>query len=146
MEIQKQQQLMKMVEVLEMIRPDGKRREKEKRGHRIHPSAKRLLCILLHEESINQRNIANRINLTPQAVSEILKKLEGRELIRKQDGEINNENIVYLTEKGDEIAKGIEVEMQKYAEQIFLDFTEEELQELEHLLDKLYANRIQMNH
>ncbi|MFI3238588.1 MAG: MarR family transcriptional regulator [Lachnospiraceae bacterium] len=156
MEMQKQEQLMKMVEVLESIRPDGKRRVKElmkqnkteqegeNRKHKIHPSAKKLLCVLLREESMNQRNIASRMNLTAQAVSEILKKLEGRGFIRKEGGEINNENIVILTQTGEEIARKLEREMHEYAEQIFAGFTEEELKELETLLDKLYLNRIKM--
>ncbi|MFI3171036.1 MAG: winged helix-turn-helix transcriptional regulator [Eubacteriales bacterium] len=161
----KQDEMMRMFEVLENIRPEGERRHgphgKRHKGHgerargegechckqkpddgiRIPPSARKLLCVLLREGSLNQRNIANMTNVTAQAVSEIIKKLEQKELIQKGNGEINNENIISLTEKGVEIANEIETQTQKYAEELFAGFTEEEMENLHNLMDKLYENK-----
>lgn len=108
---------------------------------KIHPSAKKLLCILLREKKMNQRNIANIMNITAQAVSEIIKKMEQREYIIKENGEINNENIISLTDKGVEVAQKIENENKEYAEKLFKDFSDEELKILHDLMGKVRINR-----
>lgn len=174
----KQEEMMRLFEVLEEIRPEGKKRRGHEghpphggkgkgrcghdrsshgeegrcgcghgrpphgpEGHGIHPSSKKLLCILLQEGNLNQRNIANMMNVTAQAVSEMIKKLEAKELITKENGEINNENIISLTEKGREIAEHIDKQTKEYAEKLFRDFTDEECQILHDLMEKLYKNR-----
>ncbi len=120
-------------------------KQKPDDGIHMPPSARKLLCVLLREGSLNQRNIANMTNVTAQAVSEMIKKLEHKELIQKESGEINNENIISLTEKGMEIANKLEAQAQEYAEKLFAGFTEEEMKSLHNLIEKLYENKSKMS-
>ncbi len=95
------------------------------------------LYLLAEKGSLNQRNMANSLHVTGQAVSELLKKLEERELITKESGELNNENIISLTPKGAEIAKKVHDTMQGMSEEFFADFSQEEMETLYQLLLKV---------
>lgn len=179
----KQEQMMKLFETMDEIRPKGKggghhhkggchegshhegphhggphhggphcgcghgqEEGKEECGHRpprggkMHQSGGKLLHILLREGKLNQRSIASMMNVSAQAVSDLVKKMEHRELICKESGEINNENMISLTEKGREIAQEVESEMKEYAEKLFADFSEEELATLQNIMEKLEKN------
>lgn len=113
---------------------------KPPREERLHPSGKKLLCILLQEEKLNQRNIAGMMNISAQAVSDLVKKMEHREFILKEQGEINNENMISLTEKGREVAQQADAEIKEHAEKLFQGFSEEEMETLQELVEKLRAN------
>ncbi|MFI3177354.1 MAG: winged helix-turn-helix transcriptional regulator [Eubacteriales bacterium] len=115
---------------------------REPRGpHKLSPVAQNILCILLEEESMNQRTIAQLSKVSGQAVSEHMKKLEERELIVRTQGEINNENRISLTEKGRERALKVRQRTEEIAEVLLKDFTNEELEMLSNLLDKIQGNQ-----
>lgn len=115
--------------------------EKKKKHHKISPSAQNALSLLLKEGAMNQRTIAKNSNVSGQAISEVMKKLEGKELIRREQGEINNENIVSLTEKGREKAIELEEKMAKMAKLLLADFTLDEREQLCFLLEKMEKNQ-----
>ncbi len=145
--------LMKLLEVSGEIRQEqrGKRikkegetrpkreghTEKEGGGHKLSPVTQSALCLLAEKGSLNQRTIAKSLNVTGQAVSDLVKKLEGREMIAKEAGEHNNENIITLTEKGKEKATEVSQKMETMATELFATFSQEELDILDRLLEKL---------
>lgn len=109
----------------------------ERGPHKLSPVAQSALCLLSEKGSLNQRTIAKSLNVTGQAVSELVKKLAMHELIRKELGELNNENIITLTEKGAEKAQEINQKLQTMATELFVSFTQEEIDTLFNLLEKI---------
>ncbi|MFI3249593.1 MAG: MarR family transcriptional regulator [Eubacteriales bacterium] len=105
------------------------------------PVAQNTLCLLLKEGSMNQRTIAKNSNVTGQAVSEVVKKLEARELIVREQGELNNENIISLTEKGREKAMELQKKISITAKGLLQDFSIEEQIQLFSLLEKIEKNQ-----
>lgn len=156
--------LMELLETVDSIRHDEKGRGKhgkQKRGeasekqqrkehdenhsekkhkNKMSLPAQNTLCLLLKEGSLNQRSIAKQVHVTGQAISELMKKLELREWVLRTHGEQNNENIITLTEKGAEKARALEAKREKTAEQLFHNFTEEEIKSLHYLLGKISRN------
>lgn len=113
------------------------REKSTKRHHKMSPVWENTMILLYHEGSMNQRTIAHRMNVTGQAVSEMMKKFEEHGLIVREAGELNNENIVSLTETGMEKGKEFQEKITKLAEKMFVQFTEEELITLSLLLEKM---------
>lgn len=149
--MEKEQILMKMMETVGRARrgQDEKKRkqskEKEhdsaektrKHHHKMSPVAENTLILLYREGKMNQRTLAHRLNVTGQAVSELMKKFEEKELIQREAGDLNNENIVSLTEKGEEKGKQYQDKITKIADKMFSDFSEDDLITLSLLLDKM---------
>lgn len=145
--------LMKLLEVSGSIRQEqrGKRNRKEgeehskSEGHRgsesgrqkLSPVAQSALCLLAEQGSLNQRTMAKSLNVTGQAVSDLVKKLEAREMIAKEAGEHNNENIISLTEKGTAKAQEVSQKLQTMAAELFSSFTQEEMDVFSSLLEKI---------
>lgn len=96
-----------------------------------------ILCLLLKKEVLNQRNIAKLIHVSPQAVSETIKKLFHEEFITKKQGALNNENIILLTEKGKEFAIKLEKRFELLANDVFADFSDDEIKLFYHFLEKM---------
>lgn len=118
--------------------PKGKHPHgKEGRGHKMSPVTQSALCLLAEKGSLNQRTIAKSLNVTGQAVSDLVKKLEVHELISKESGEHNNENIITLTEKGTAKAQEVNQKLQTMATELFASFTQEEMDTFSSLLEKI---------
>lgn len=143
--MKKEEVLLKMMETVGRGRrgekkgkkhPDSPENPKEKRK-KLSPVAENVLILLYREGSMNQRTLAQRSNVTGQAVSELMKKFQEYELIVRESGDLNNENIISLTEKGRERGKKCEEKIRTRAEILFRDFSEEDLETLSDLLDKM---------
>lgn len=108
---------------------------------RMSVTSENVLCLLLKEGSLNQRNIAKTMNISAQAISEMIKKLLENELINKESGELNNENIITLTEKGTKLANKIDKKMSVVAESIFDDFTQDDMDKFICFIEKIRKNQ-----
>ncbi len=117
---------------------DDKHGHHHRKREKLSLTAKNTLRLLLEHENINQRNLAKKLNVTAQSMSEIIKKLEHAELVEKVNNKINNENIISLTEKGKSRAKVIDELLSLVTKDIFSRFTEEEKITFSMLLDKIY--------
>ncbi|MFI3227173.1 MAG: MarR family transcriptional regulator [Clostridia bacterium] len=153
----KKQLLIKFLGVMQDSKPDGKRKHRRKhndeecKNHecrdektdeiRLPPSAKNTLMVLLEEKNLNQRTLAKRMNITAQGVSDVIKKLEEKELILRHRGEVYNENIIELTEKGEQTAKILDERTKIHSESLFENFTEDDLAKFDELLGKLNKKR-----
>lgn len=101
------------------------------------PTSKNILILLLSLGSMNQRAIAKSVDVSSQAVSETIKKLEQNDCITKTLGAVNNENIISLTEKGVELAKTLKIRLERHADVVFEDFSDSDLETLSRLLEKM---------
>lgn len=154
----KKQLLIHLLAIMDDVKPNGKHKhhkksdagegrvsgenqntcEKDKKDDlRMPPSARNLLLILLEYKNFNQRTLAKHMNITAQGVSEVVRKLEQKELIFRERGEVYNENIIFLTERGKEIAERLDVQATLHSENLFRDFTEEDLMKFDELLMKI---------
>lgn len=127
----KRELLMKLGSVFESTKP------KDCKKGKIPPSARNILITLLAENELNQRALAKRLNITAQGVCDTVKKLETIGLIIKENGEAYNEKIVKLTDEGKELAREIDIKTTTHAEEIFADFTDEDVENLYNLLEKI---------
>ncbi len=154
--------LIKMTELSERIRHGKKKHgSKDDIKHRVHSdseqtandrhhgandklsfTAKRTISILLDEESINQRSISKRLRVSAQTVSEMVKTLEAKEIIVKSQGELNNENIIALTEKGKEIAFEVNKRIADEADRIFAGLSAEEIEFFDKILTKISESNL----
>lgn len=105
--------------------------------YKIPPSGCNMLRALLENGSLNQRSIAKLMNISSQAVSEAIKKLEFNELIIKENGTHNNEKIITLTEIGIIFAKELDKGLKGHSRKVFENFSDEECELLSMLLDKI---------
>lgn len=148
----KEELLMTMTEIVGRVRRDTceKSVTKKRKGSneedsaensgqfkkKMSPLAESTLCLLLREGGMNQSAIARHMYVSAQAISELMKKFETRQLIVRVSGEYNNENIIRLTKLGEDTAKEYAKNSKKVAENIFEHFTEEELAIFSLLLNK----------
>ncbi|MFI3326700.1 MAG: winged helix-turn-helix transcriptional regulator [Clostridia bacterium] len=141
----KKQLLMELLSVTHSINPHKKHGHHKENGEkkpekdelRMQPSAKNVLLILLEEKNINQRTISKRLNITAQGVSDVIKKLENKELIVREKGEVYNENIITLTEKGMSVAKKLDEQSTASSQKLFENFSDDDLKKFEELLAKI---------
>lgn len=104
---------------------------------KISNSARDILCFLLNNGSMNQRSLAKHMNISSQAVSETIKKLQKKELVEKIYGSQNNENIIRLTTIGEDIAKRLDFTIKDHANAVLGNLTDEECEQLFNLLIKI---------
>lgn len=100
-------------------------------------SGRKMLAVLHQEGGMNQRNLAQKLGISPQAVSETVKKLETQGCITKVSGNQKNENLISLTPLGEELALLLFEIISHHAQEVFEGFTSEEVALLGKLLDKL---------
>lgn len=109
---------------------------------KLHKSQHRMLMVLSHlGKNVSQRDLAERLNITPAAVAVTLKKLEKSELVERTVSEEDNRfNQVVLTEKGKKIVKE-SYKVFRYAdEKMFAGFSVEELDVFEGYLNRIKEN------
>lgn len=104
---------------------------------RLSHAARRSLVLLQQEGKQNQRTLAKSLDISPQAVSELVKKLLHHGCIIKEQGSQKNENLLSLSELGENYALHLKIAIEIHSEDFFKSFTEEDLQQFESLLDKL---------
>lgn len=104
--------------------------------HDLGKSNKRIICLLKRKGSLNQRQMSKELNISPQAISEAVKKLETMNFITK-DIVSKNETKIKLSVFGKEHAELIEEMMQKHADTLLDDFNDEEIQLMINFINKI---------
>ena len=105
-----------------------------------------ILELLRREDGLSQQEIAERLGIRPQSVSEAVARLEGRGLLRKMPDERDRRvTRIFITEAG--IARRQEIARlrQAHAQSFFEVLTEEEKVCLAGLLQKLEAATAEKN-
>lgn len=116
---------------------DTKTTSKFDKLEKFSSNAKRILILLMQEENINQRSIAKQMDISSQAVSEVIKKLEQNGCVTKTAGAQNNENIISITDHGKDAAKEFKKRLSNHAELVFSNMTDKEIQVFQQLLCKI---------
>lgn len=99
-------------------------------------SSRRMLWVLRENGSLNQRTISKMLNVSPQAISESVKKLEANNLIIK-DTSNKNETIIELTKEGLKQSNALKDSIQKHANILLSEFSDEELIPIIEFINKL---------
>lgn len=93
------------------------------------------------DQVVSQRDLAERMNVTPAAVAVTLKKLEKSGIIVKTISEKDNRyNEVTITEKGKQIVGDSRKVFRSTDQQMFKGFEEEDLRILGGYLDRIIEN------
>ena len=111
-------------------------------GHHLHHRGRRgggqggILALLAEQESIDQKDLQNLLQIQPGSVSEILTKLEQKGLIiREKNEDDRRRSVIRLTEMG---RKALEGQTKRVNEaDMFAVLSKEEQEELKILLKKL---------
>ncbi|MCR8641025.1 MarR family transcriptional regulator [Paenibacillus sp. N1-5-1-14] len=83
-------------------------------------------------------DIANEFGLTRGAVTQLLDKLEQEELVKRKPHPVSRRSLqIHVTDKGLELSDAVLKEYNAKIGQLFQGYTEEELNSLRQLLDKL---------
>ena len=98
----------------------------------------RLMNMLKENGELSQKEIAEKLDIRPQSLSELLVKMESDGLIsRRQDKDDKRVIVVALTEKGEEQLVVLRQANREHAEKLFSPLTEEEKDALIAILKKL---------
>ncbi len=105
----------------------------------------KILMLISENEDISQSEIAKRKGISTASVGVSLKKLESKGYIQRiTDVNDSRANKIILTPKGDEFIEAKHETFQALDKQTFKNFSKEELDLLEKLLDKLHDNLSEM--
>lgn len=116
------------------------RRYSEKNYGRLNPFKGQYRCLFVLDEvgTINQKDLSALLLIRPTSVSEILVKLELKELIKRTTSEKDNRvSMISLTEKGTEEVKKIRKERAITHSEMLSDLTDDEKSALFIALQKI---------
>lgn len=105
-----------------------------------------LLFEISYQCNINQEKIAERCNINKGAVARSIKKLEEKNLIKREvDSNNRRQNKVSLTDEGDRVLeKSIEI-FNNWENEVFKDYSQEEKLLLRKTLKEVVINTIELN-
>lgn len=102
----------------------------------------RMLAVLNDNGAMSQAQLAARLNIRPQSLSELLAKAESEGFVeRKQSEEDKRQTIVSITEAGRARVAGFRDAHRRRAEEFCSALSEEEKDTLKEILEKLIASR-----
>lgn len=103
-----------------------------------HHGRGRILKVLLEEGTMTQSELQNIIDIRSGSLSEILSKIEEKELITREKDENDKRKVkISITEKGKEAVLLKEKEHKNNAKELFSTISEDEQKQLELILSKL---------
>ncbi|MDI3471824.1 MAG: hypothetical protein PWQ48_105 [Thermotogaceae bacterium] len=107
----------------------------------LHPGQPPLLFILHNHEGITQKELAEKLNVTPPTVAVMIRRMEKYELIEKKHDK-NDRRIyrVYLSKKGREMIKELHKIFKELEIVVFENFDNEEKETLRNFLNKVVSN------
>lgn len=107
----------------------------------IYPGQPHLLFILNKKDGQSQKELSEKLKITPATITVMLKRMERVNLVeRKQDTEDQRVSRVYLTDKGKEICSKAMGIIKNLEEECFGNFTVEEKIILRRLLMQMRDN------
>lgn len=99
------------------------------------------LAIIASNEGISQRQLSEKMFITPASATAMLQKLEKSELVERQpDPNDQRAFCLYMTKKGHMVNQQMKEGLKKIEKTCFQDFSQEELQEFRRLILKFHDN------
>jgi len=137
-----------LYDLSELIKENNKKRKilNEKRTIKLNHTERDTLYKLykMGNININQRTLSKDMIITPQGLTKVLVKLEENNLIERKKGNQKNENLIFLTKKGKELAKELEIKIEKHAKNFFKSLNDEEIKNFNKLLTILIENNLKI--
>ena len=107
----------------------------------LHRTQHRILMHLArHGRLPSQKELADRLSITPAAVTGILKRLEAEQYIERTLGTDNRYNEISITDKGRAVVDDTRLTFGNADRALFEDFSDEELDVYVRCLEKMQAN------
>lgn len=107
----------------------------------LYPGQPKLLALIKANEGITQKDLSEKSFVTPATITGMLNKLEANHYVYRVPDEADKRVMrVYLTPEGSHLAEQGELFLKKMTTQLFDGFTDEEIQSLITLTDKMKAN------
>ena len=112
----------------------------------MHHGQGRLLFLLNKMEGASQTDLVKILDSRPASVSELIDKLEKLELVDRRRSNNDRRKVnLFLTDKGRETVSDAEAARSIVISDIFDDFSEDEVQQLSSLLNKLSTKLEKIN-
>lgn len=109
----------------------------------LHIGQPRILYTIKELNGATQKEIADKLNVTPASLAVSIKRMERAGLIEKNISESDlRRNYITLTDYGNRILNDSYLSLLKMDDQMVQGFSEGELEELVGFLDRIYANLI----
>jgi DNA-binding MarR family transcriptional regulator len=100
-----------------------------------------LLKILVHHDGITHSEIAERLEISPAAVTKVIKRLEEQNMLKRQpDPKDDRISRVFIQPEGKRMADNIRNIFIQLDERMFQGFSEEELEQLHGFLLRMQSN------
>lgn len=100
-----------------------------------------LLGLLLAEDGLTQKDLSAKLQIRPASLGELVNKLQQNGYVEKRvnekDKRVSN---VYITEEGRRATEGAMQARRELVESIFFGLSEEEINQLSTLMDKLVTS------
>ncbi|WP_411682010.1 MarR family winged helix-turn-helix transcriptional regulator [Clostridium thailandense] len=97
-----------------------------------------LLGLLLVEDGLTQKDLSSKLQIRPASLGELVNKLQQNgyveKRVNKKDKRVSN---IYITKEGRRATEGAMQARRELVESIFLGLSEEEINQLSTLMDKL---------
>lgn len=108
---------------------------------KIYPGQPKLLSLIKANEGIHQKELSKKMCVKPATITGMLVKLEANHYIyRKMDDVDKRIMRVYLTPEGHQFAMEAENFLNELTEQLFSDFSDDEIKTMNHLIGKMINN------
>ncbi len=115
--------------------------ESKVRGLGMHITSHRALMHLARcDKLLSQKELAERLSITPAAVTGVLKRLESDKYIERRLGTDNRFNEITITQKGRDTVNATHSAFGSLDRALFDSFSEEELESYIRCLEKMQAN------
>lgn len=112
----------------------------------VYPGQPQLLYVLNEEGGLSQKELAERLHVTPATLTVMLNRMEKSELVRRQqDQQDQRVYRVYITEKGKDIFTIAGEIMTKVHQQMLVGVEEHEKEQLQELLARISDNLLVAN-
>ena len=115
--------------------------ESKVKDFEMHITSHRVLMHLARfDKLLSQKELADRLSITPAAVTGILKRLEAEKYIERRPSSDNRYNEISITDKGRDVVDHTRQTFGSADRALFEDFSDEELEVYVRCLEKMQNN------
>ena len=113
------------------------------RDLKTHPGQCGMLWVLNKHDGVSQKELAEKMRITPPSITVMIRKMEAEDLIEKhQDEKDQRIARIYITEKGRKIAENMDDALHQLEKEAFANMSEQEIMLLHRLLLQMKENLI----
>ncbi|WP_324822991.1 MarR family transcriptional regulator [Sinanaerobacter sp. ZZT-01] len=107
----------------------------------LHPKQPMILTAISNMGSCSQRELAEKMHCSPASIGVSIRRLEKSGFVKKETSEVDSRSSrVQLTERGELATKKSKEMIELLTREMLRDFSQEELESYNHLLEKICTN------